>query len=366
MSRRLESFFDRLGTRPLGFLVFGVSVVALLSLTKVSSMNVVAPAVATADAVKHPALTSSFIETVHVVPGQAVDEGTPIASLSANALEHDLSLVDAEISRLNRRLDWDWAQIQFDSEYAAFQSANSAAQATRNEELADATENHSDSVLDAARAHLSAVEALAERRLITDNEVLDAEMEVSRERAQARRDATFLSAQRRYQQQLETLLSTLNDQTSLEEPMARFYQAELELLVIRREGILNHLTNLTIRARTTGHVGDVLSVGSWVEPGISVASVLPAAPEEIVAYLAPDTHPNSVPLGSIARVTAQNSPCLEFGTVLQHGAIVELVPGQLSTGPMAQQHGFPIHISIPADCALAVGQTVRVDFNVER
>ena len=88
--RGTDSFFDSVGLRPLGIIVFAASVFALSQLLSMSVSSVRADAVATARIIDHPARVDSYATAVFVKPGDLVDVGTPLVELSPHFIDQDL------------------------------------------------------------------------------------------------------------------------------------------------------------------------------------------------------------------------------------------------------------------------------------
>ena len=92
--------FEALGARPIGIVVFSMSVVMLMYLQVGVAGSIRADAVALAATVDQPARVASFVTEVYVRPDDAVDVGTPMVELSAHFIERELGQVDAEVKKL--------------------------------------------------------------------------------------------------------------------------------------------------------------------------------------------------------------------------------------------------------------------------
>lgn len=95
--RRFERLFDAVGARPLGILVFALSLLGWVSLQE-SEAGFRADAVATGAWVDHPARAASFVVEVFVAPGEAVRVGDPLVRLSPY-------FIDQRLARLETRMD---------------------------------------------------------------------------------------------------------------------------------------------------------------------------------------------------------------------------------------------------------------------
>ncbi len=92
--------FERLSARPLSIVVFAASVFLLVSLQSMQFGHFRARGVAAAHSVEHPAVLATFVEEVHVRPGDRVQPGAPLASLSPYFLERELSQLNLEVEQL--------------------------------------------------------------------------------------------------------------------------------------------------------------------------------------------------------------------------------------------------------------------------
>jgi multidrug resistance efflux pump len=153
------------------------------------------------------------------------------------------------------------------------------------------------------------------------------------------------------------------DRPSLESPTEALYAKQLEVLQTRRRLMLEDRESLTVLSNFTGIVATVAWPGASIGEGNSVASVMPEFADEIVAFVAPATDPAAIALGARAFITRPSSKaCRAAGSVLRRGAGVEQAPKQLRGLLRFPVHGMPVHISIPPDCSLGIGQVLTVEF----
>lgn len=187
---------------------------------------------------------------------------------------------------------------------------------------------------------------------------LDAEVE------KLLRESTLAQARLLVEEQrwLSPSLRLRPDRPSLEKPTEALYAKELGLLQTRRRQLLDDRASLTVKSSRAGRVVSVVSPGSAVAAGGSVASLTPEFAQEIVAYVPSSTQPESIAVGASVRVSRPARACAGTGAVLRRGAAVEEAPGQLRGLLRLPVHGMPVYISIPPGCNLGVGQVLTVEF----
>lgn len=152
------------------------------------------------------------------------------------------------------------------------------------------------------------------------------------------------------------------DGPSLETPTEELYAKEVAVLQMRRTQLFADREALTITASHPGRIVEIANNGSAVGKGGSVATVSPEFAEEIVAYVAADTQPNLIALGTDVRIVGSTSACRGGARVLRRGAAVQEAPGQLLGMLRFPIYGMPVYISIPPNCQLGVGQVLSVEF----
>jgi multidrug resistance efflux pump len=152
------------------------------------------------------------------------------------------------------------------------------------------------------------------------------------------------------------------DRPSLERPTEALYARQLGVLQTRRDQLLEDRRGLTIASSHSGRVVRVSPPGSSVAAGSSVASVVAEYADEIVAYVPAQTDPAQIAVGAPVYISRPALSCRGVGRVLRRGAAVEAAPTQLSDLFRFPVHGMPVHVSVPPDCRLGVGQVLSVEF----
>jgi len=138
---------------------------------------------------------------------------------------------------------------------------------------------------------------------------------------------------------------------------------QVDALRTRRQALSEERSSLVILSGSAGVVAEVARLGAAVARGGSVASIAPEFAEEIVAYLPAETSPDRISVGApVQLVDAETDSCRAAGSITRLGAGVARAPGQLRGLLSLQRHGLPVHISIPDECRLGIGQIVVVDF----
>ena len=100
--RAVDRGFERLSARPLGIIVFGASVVALVMLQSSQVGRFRVRALAEARIVEHPAVVQTVVERAHVRPGDRVQAGDLMIELSSRLVDSQIAEVDAEIEEAQR------------------------------------------------------------------------------------------------------------------------------------------------------------------------------------------------------------------------------------------------------------------------
>ena len=100
--RHSDSFFDVIGLRPVGIVVFAASTILFFYLIGLSAGTIHADGVAVAGRVDHPAPVSSFVTRVFVKRGDRVEVGMPLVELSPDEIDQDLARTDFEIGQLTQ------------------------------------------------------------------------------------------------------------------------------------------------------------------------------------------------------------------------------------------------------------------------
>ncbi|MFT5039880.1 MAG: multidrug resistance efflux pump [Hyphomicrobiaceae bacterium] len=153
------------------------------------------------------------------------------------------------------------------------------------------------------------------------------------------------------------------DRPSLKGPTEALYAKQIEAVQGRRQRLLADRQELTIVSGVDGVIASVARLGASIGEGASVAAIVPEFAQEIVAFVPATTDPATISPGSRAFISSPTSTtaCRGVGEVLRRGAVVEAAPGQLRGVFSSTVHGLPVHISVPPDCELGIGQVVTVD-----
>ncbi|MBN1944617.1 MAG: hypothetical protein JW797_03030 [Bradymonadales bacterium] len=357
-----EALFDRLGARPLGIIVFVLSALALIAITRTSAGKFSAPAIAHGYQVDHPARSDSFIEQVYVHPGDAIQTGAPLVALSSQLLERQLEQIDAEIARVQRLAELEQLTASVDLADAEWDRQVDLTRARLQLDQAEADEQYGDTVSDLFADYLQRLRDRVERRLGQASDLEEAELDQGRARAEARQGSRRVHGHESQVNQLEQALQAQPTPEEIASFFDRYYQAELQSLAVQRQAILDDREGSIIHAQADGRVVMVLPVGAPVAFGTSVATIMPEHPTEIVAYLDPSQPPDQIQPGSQVTIVSETTHCPDPAQVLRRGGMVMMAPGQLNDVLNRPVWGYPIHISIPPSCQLGVGQRVSVEF----
>ncbi len=150
---------------------------------------------------------------------------------------------------------------------------------------------------------------------------------------------------------------------ALAQASARLHQTRITLLEAQRDDLQARIEGLEVRAAHSGIVASVLSPGAVVSRGVSVARLVPPHASEVVAYFPPETNPAVAPrVGEVLIAQSEGNTCA--GELTRRvGAEVTTIPGE--TGPFGgPTYGLPVHIAVPTECQLGVGQRVRVSLEM--
>lgn len=362
--RAIDAFYDRIGLRPLGFVVFVGSALLLVFLRLQSAhAPLQAPAVGFALTTEHPSRIETVVVAVHVAPGDLVRAGTPLVSLSPMLAERELRLVRAELARAESlatlelekdALDHDryLEELDLEIEKARRDLAEAESEATLGRDIARAAQKQRTTVSERVTARTQPV---------TDLTGVDFDLELETARAaDARRRA---AAARKHLERLSTLADAARERSTLQSALHRQLVAEIGLLRTREQDLEEDLVQTTIVAAHDGRVVAVAPPGFAAPPGTSVATLVPEHATEIVAYLPPETSPERIVPGARVAITRPERACGGArGTVLRRGGAVVEAPGQIQSPILRLPvFGLPVHIAVPEDCAIAVGQLLEVE-----
>jgi multidrug resistance efflux pump len=358
-TRSLRRLAERLGVRvvPLAGLFVATAGIAALERTRAKSF--VASGVTAAPATNHGSEIAGTVERVHVALGTHVRVGQVLASLHSLALDAERSELDAEIQRTVRAGIVAQLQTTQNGREAALAALTRLSQAERDREKAEADRALQASLAADAKGYLERVEELAKSGVIERRAVWTQEQLASRQASLENQAGALLEAEKVRAEALRKEVRGSLPSGSLLEATARLYETELEVLNRRRENLERRVAYLTVRARIDGVVTVVVPEGATIQPGESVASIVPSRAAEVVAYVAPEISPPS--LGESVPFSirlADGRHCDGTGSPRSSG-MVEQKPGQLVSFSSVAAYGFPIHVPLPKDCRLPVGQVVE-------
>jgi multidrug resistance efflux pump len=355
---------DRLGPRPALLLVFALCVAALAWMQWRAQATVSLHAVGWAAATEHSAQAETTVAQVHVHPGELVQAGQPLVTLSALPLRREAQLLDAEITRTRRLADLERLRSQRQTWRDDLEAARLRTEARRELVQARSQEASARDRVQATERWEEKLAQRAQRRLTNGQDWEQAQRDLDWERA-------ALKAAR---QQRSTNTALLNDLEALDAPdlltetTQSYYQAELELLQRRRAHLAELLASLQIKARHGGRVQAIAAVGSPAAPGQSLVSLLPRFAPEVVAWFPPETNPASLTEGTPVTLRAGQRRCASAGQVVRVGASVQAAPPQLPAPLLGvgATTGLPVYITVPQNCPLGVGQLIQASLQASR
>ena len=103
MIRLGDRFFDALGLRPIGIVVFGISTILFFHLIGRTAGTMTAEGVAVAGRVDHPAPVSSFVTRTFAKVGDRVVVGAPLVELSPMFIDQALARVSLSLEQLQQQ-----------------------------------------------------------------------------------------------------------------------------------------------------------------------------------------------------------------------------------------------------------------------
>lgn len=354
-----ERIHERLGARPMHLVVFLLAVGGVAYLKGQSFGTILAPAVGYSVAVEHPAVAATWVEEVFVRLGDRVEEGAPLLTLSSELLDREIAVLDAGIERLHHeaqmnlaRLSLDYVDKQLSLQEQLDESSRSKAQALalseRMRRLSEATRDLKErmgSRLEERTARLEDWERTELMHETYEASAIEAS-ELAKNEAELSRKLQQRMAER--PQLMEMSEATLS-----------YYEASIQELQKQREVLLLAQKRSTVFARSSGRVEMVLQKGAGTAPGLPVATIVPDTAAEIVAYLPSRTHPQELTLGSKVNINARGCP--SEGTVLRAGGHIQIAPEHLRTRLLTPVWGLPVYISVPEECQIGVGQSLKVE-----
>ena len=361
---RVAAFVERWTGRPTAVLVFAASFALLAYVELGAYRSVTAEGVGWSPTVEYAVPASGVVAELHVREGERVQVGDLLVTVEALPLRQDLERVDAEIRRTIREGRFEQARLAAERDRESWErmerlsrararAAETRAEAQRHAALMGHTEGSAGSVREAAG-----------QRLVTGAELRSVQSELFEHEARAREASALVRSELTTLRELRESLPD-DEAHGLERSLVELWESELELLRVQREGIEEQLASLVVRAGAQGRVVTLVSVGSPVAPNTPLARIVPERAEEVVAYLAPEIDPSSVPVGAqLVAVRAAGVACV--GRLpTRVGAEVALAPGQLSTAVLGRpMYGLPVRVELPPDCMVGVGQHVSLSFGM--
>ena len=361
LRRFLEKIFDRLGIRPIFFVVFLSSIVLLITLQFNTVLMVKVPAVGSARPVEHPARLNTFVREVHVLPGDKVAPGDPLVTLSPRLLDRELDIIDAEIASLERRLELEQIRLQYKHQIGLSQNNKVLAEAQRDLEISKANRDKQRSRLKAAKHQEDIISQRVSKGTQKADDLQQATWTKEKEEADINSAKQDYRTEKNYVKKLKEEVK-LPDDTGLAQTSS-FYKSQIKVLEKRKEGLLEDLTKISITARIKGRVATVLPLGAEVRTGTSVASIYPEYATEIIAFIKPATNPDAILTGTKVAIVEPYNACSENGEIIRLGAKVEQAPTHITGLFKTPVHGLPVYISIPKACQLGIGQQLSVEFS---
>lgn len=361
LERISDGIFDRLNITPLGLLVVGATGALVVLLHGVDSISVEAPAVVQAPAFAHAAPLDGVVAEVKVTAGQKVAKGDVLVVLSDVTVKRALATVDAELERVERELEFEWESLKISTSADAFRAKSALLDAKREAELAEAERAAVAKVAASSGQMKADAEKLVEERLVDRREAAEAGDSAVRDTAtlsQAERRAAIAKS---YVEAYDKL-GEAEGSGGMASRFEKRVKAELSALTVQRDQLTADLAALSIRARESGYVANVAAVGQGVAVGDSVAQLSGLRAAEVIAYVPADTAPGHIEAGTLASLVGPGWSCAEPAKVVSTGPEVIEAPGQVSAIRKAQVFGRPVHLTVPAGCALASGQVLTARF----
>ena len=362
--RPFDRLLDHFSVRPLGILVFVGSAMALLMLQARQLGRVPARAVASAPPIAQAALLEGTIEEVHVKPGEMVSEGTPLVTLKPRVVQRQLDELDAEILLVEQQHLLALAKLEREQRERREGLSRDLAEANRDVARAKADQSEQWLRQRSTKALLGQISGLLKQRLARSEEKRQAQLNNDLAQAASRSAGLRITAEEIWRDSLKATLDALPEAPGLQQPSVTAYKAQLELLKARRKHLQKDLERRVIVAHASGRVVEVMPLGSPVEIGVVVSRLIPSEASEIIAYLPSEVQPGSVKPGARVAIVEPRGTCSgQTASLLRFGGTVEEAPGQLSALLRRPIYGLPVHISVPAGCALAVGQALTVEID---
>jgi multidrug resistance efflux pump len=353
---------ERLGVRPVTLAVFLACLIGAVWLEVATRADVTVAAVGWAPPFEHPAVVETFVAETHVQPGDLVGPGAKLLTLSDESLRRQLAVVDAEIRRTILEGRFEQTRAAADREDRQLDRHLELSRALRDARVARAMAKRSGTVAAQAGEMAERTRQLMEQRMIAADIGWQIEAEATVENASAEEAGDLVRAELTRLRELRSRLQESGADSTLEQSIAQYYEAQLEVWRSQREGLQADMERLTVRAGSGGIVSRVLPRGTPVALGISVAEVVPERAREVIAYLPPETNPTLVSNGGRVLIAQAGGNACAGQLPQRRGGRVGAAPDQLMS-PFGQVvYGLPVHIALPEECPLGVGQLVEVTF----
>jgi len=357
--RSFRRLAERLGVRvvPLAGLVAAAA--GIVALEHKRAANFVASGVTAAPATHHGSEIAGTVQHVRVGVGTQVTAGQVLAELHSLALDAERSELDAEIKRTVRAGMLAELQTSQSGREAALAARSRLSQAERDREKAVADRALQASLAEDAKGYLARVEEMAKSGVIEQRAVWTQEQLAQRQASLELQAGALLEAEIARTDALRKEVRGSVSNQSVVAATARLYETELDLLNRRRESLDRQIEQLTIKARVPGVVTALITEGTTIRPGDSIATIVPTRAAEVIAYAPPDLPPPTLTANvHYSVVLGDGRHCDGVGSPISTG-LVEPKPGQLVSFTSFAGFGFPIHVSLPESCRLPVGQVVE-------
>lgn len=352
---------DRLGVRPLPLI--GVVVCSLVAWfgSVHGEVLLVAPAITAATPTPQLVSAAALLAQVHVRVGQRVRRGDLLATLSAPEIEADRREVEGKIEqvvRSERLRQLELAQSQRELRMDA-QARRMSAEHDRKEALARRARQQAEALL-AEHVARDAADRLAQG-LVAASDVASQNLAAQKQSLQRDEAESLLRAELERLVRLEQdEANAPDDLTALQAATSRLHEAELSILVSRRERISAQLQQLALRANTDGVVDQVLPAGSRVELGEPIMWIVPPFASEVVAYLDSAVSPQPHLRSAGYTVALSNGQQCEGQGTFRSSGRVEPKPSQLAGFLGNPGVGFALRVDLPIQCHLPIGQRVEL------
>ena len=337
-------------------MVFVASVVALLTIELLRAPALNAPGVAHAPSTLHPAPAASHVAQVHVRPGDQVERGDVLVTLADETLRHSLEELDLRILIAIQESQLAQAELAHEDTRLSLETQMRVSEAREEARLLRRELEGQERMLDAVRVEAERLQELGRERLAPSERVDDASRRLLTTRNERERIAARLSAELGTLRALREASALPGGERVL--ASARLHEMKLELLQAQRAELAARIDALDVRAAEQGIVAEVSVLGANVAAGGSVARVVPASATEVVAYLPPETRARAN-VGGPVHIAQNEGPTCTGILDRRVGAEVSAIPGRSGVFG-ATTYGRPLHIELPENCELDVGQQVWV------